>query len=623
MVTSPHHLGATMVTERTHRMTELFGRLAPGASVEDARAELTAVHAAMMREHPEAYSSNADMRLSVTPLRKQITAPARTILLVLLAAAASGLRHRVLERRELDPGALGAPRRRARGARRARREPRRASADAARRESRALRRRRGAGRAPRAAARRGRGAVCRALFRARARRGGGRAACSGSAPAWPSRRRYCSRTFRGCRRRTRQPGSTLAAAACGSRPARIAGCARSRRCKSRFRSCCSPARAHCSPTLVALQRGETGYDMRQVLAIDLPTPSTGHRQCGGDGLLPGADAARQRTAGRGPSRARKLRAVAGRWRSRSGFSSRPMATRRADGEENPHARLRWSRPAFRRARRADHRRPRLLRRRHTWQRAGRRSSARASRSGCSRTATRRAPGLVDRSVLRQAAPAPHRRRRGRRGRRARRPGGPASTIYHPVQQMRVAGRLFVHATGDPYALVPEVTRVIHDMSADQPVERAATLEDVRAEVLAPERLKAFVVAGFAGVALLIAVVGVSGVLAFSVSARHARIRRAAGRRLITASSAGRRLSEGAVIVAMALPSAPRAGTRLRAIARATRERPFPGRVAVPRRAAVLGGGAPRLAAACRASVARRRAPGVAIGKVRRSRMPLP
>src|SRR5947209_16063448 len=48
VVTSPHHLGATMKTERTHRMTELFGRLAPGASFEDARAELTAVHAALL-----------------------------------------------------------------------------------------------------------------------------------------------------------------------------------------------------------------------------------------------------------------------------------------------------------------------------------------------------------------------------------------------------------------------------------------------------------------------------------------------------------------------------------------------------------------------------------------------
>src|SRR6185295_14800662 len=60
VVTSPHHLGATMVTIRTHRMTELFGRLAPGATVEDARAELITVHAAMLREHPEAFSPNAN-----------------------------------------------------------------------------------------------------------------------------------------------------------------------------------------------------------------------------------------------------------------------------------------------------------------------------------------------------------------------------------------------------------------------------------------------------------------------------------------------------------------------------------------------------------------------------------
>ena len=57
------------------------------------------------------------------------------------------------------------------------------------------------------------------------------------------------------------------------------------------------------------------------------------------------------------------------------------------------------------------------------------------------------------------------------------------------------------------------------MSADQPVERAATLEDVRAEVLTPDRLNALVFGGFALVALTIAIVGVAGVLAFSVSAR--------------------------------------------------------------------------------------------------------
>src|SRR5437773_6860759 len=88
VVTSPHHLGATMVTSRVHRMTELFGRLSPRASLDGARAELTAAHAAMMREHPEEYSAKANVQLRVSKLRDQIAAPARTILLVLLAAAA-------------------------------------------------------------------------------------------------------------------------------------------------------------------------------------------------------------------------------------------------------------------------------------------------------------------------------------------------------------------------------------------------------------------------------------------------------------------------------------------------------------------------------------------------------
>jgi ABC-type antimicrobial peptide transport system permease subunit len=57
------------------------------------------------------------------------------------------------------------------------------------------------------------------------------------------------------------------------------------------------------------------------------------------------------------------------------------------------------------------------------------------------------------------------------------------------------------------------------MSADQPVERATTLGDIRAEVLTPDKLNAIVFGGFAGVALLISIVGVAGVLAFSVSGR--------------------------------------------------------------------------------------------------------
>src|SRR5262245_48497877 len=88
VVTSPHHLGATMVTSRTHRMTELFGRLAPSVTLEAARAELTGVHAAILREHPEAYSARAHVQLQVRTLGDQLASPARTILLLLLVAAA-------------------------------------------------------------------------------------------------------------------------------------------------------------------------------------------------------------------------------------------------------------------------------------------------------------------------------------------------------------------------------------------------------------------------------------------------------------------------------------------------------------------------------------------------------
>src|SRR5713101_2131331 len=57
VVTSPHHLSATMVTGRVHRMTELFGRLAPGVTLDQARTELRSVYGAMTKAHPEAYSA--------------------------------------------------------------------------------------------------------------------------------------------------------------------------------------------------------------------------------------------------------------------------------------------------------------------------------------------------------------------------------------------------------------------------------------------------------------------------------------------------------------------------------------------------------------------------------------
>jgi ABC-type antimicrobial peptide transport system permease subunit len=127
---------------------------------------------------------------------------------------------------------------------------------------------------------------------------------------------------------------------------------------------------------------------------------------------------------------------------------------------------------------------------------------------------------------------------------------PTMTLYTPFGQgPLVAGRLFVHVRADPYALINPITRTIRNLSVDQPVERAATLEDVRAEVLTPDRLNVMVFGGFALVALTIAVVGVAGVLAFSVSARTREfgIRLAVGsqpRRLLA-----RVIAEGTVITA--------------------------------------------------------------------------
>jgi hypothetical protein len=77
-----------MVTDRLHRMTELFGRLAPGVTLEQARAELRSVHGAMTKQHPEFYAPKANYQISAKLLRDQITSGARTILLVLLAASA-------------------------------------------------------------------------------------------------------------------------------------------------------------------------------------------------------------------------------------------------------------------------------------------------------------------------------------------------------------------------------------------------------------------------------------------------------------------------------------------------------------------------------------------------------
>jgi putative ABC transport system permease protein len=88
MVNSDHHVSAMMVEGRTHRMTEMVARLAPGATIDQARAEVGAVHARVLRDHKDAYDPNAHYRVALMPFKDVMGERARLTLWLLMGAAA-------------------------------------------------------------------------------------------------------------------------------------------------------------------------------------------------------------------------------------------------------------------------------------------------------------------------------------------------------------------------------------------------------------------------------------------------------------------------------------------------------------------------------------------------------
>ena len=586
VVTSPHHLGATMVTSRTHRMTELFGRLAPGASLDAARAELIAVHAAIMREHPEAYSAKANVQLSVKKLRDQIAAPARTILLVLLAAAAvvfviacSNVANLILARSVRREGELavraalgagpGALRRTllaeslvlcgagaALGVVLARPLVAMVSRYAARFSVRALE-----------------VTVDPSVLWIAAGLAMAAAVLLAYVPRLPS---HASASATSWLRRTRRGLGDGGPAGLGlsSGSLRITPSTNRRlRIFATMQIACSfvllAGAGMLLATLVSLQTAQTGYDMRQVLAFNIPPSATGHGDAKGITFF--QEATRRISELPGVEGAAMGSFVP--WRDAGslgpGFLFTVEGYTPADGEEQPRGRMRMVAPRFfdvlgvpivaGRDFTDDDRRGsepvtivsesvarrlfpngEALNRHLTW------TDPVFSIYG--KPVPSRIVGVVADVDDENVVP------------------GPALTIYRPAWQIGVAGRLFVRAAGDPYALVPAVTRVIREISAEQPVERAATLEDVRAEVLSPDRVNAFVISGFAGIALLIAVVGVAGVLVFSVNART----REFGVRLAIGSAprhlVARVLREGVVIAAIGIAAGAAGGYLLARVA---------------------------------------------------------
>jgi predicted permease len=88
MVVSEHHTSSFMVEGRTHRMTEMIARLAPDASLEQARAEVAAVSTRIKKEFNEAYDPGSNHRVAVIPFREVLGERARLTLWLLMGAAA-------------------------------------------------------------------------------------------------------------------------------------------------------------------------------------------------------------------------------------------------------------------------------------------------------------------------------------------------------------------------------------------------------------------------------------------------------------------------------------------------------------------------------------------------------
>jgi len=528
MVTSPHHLSATMVTGRVHRMTELFGKLAPGATLDQARAELSTVYATMQKDHQDAYPDRDGFRIESRMLRDEITSGARTVLLVLLAAsglvfiiACSNVANLILARTVRREGELSI--RAALGA----------STGALRRmllaESLLLC---------------GAGAIIALII---------------AQPLVSILARYASRFSVRALDLTVDfsmlwvgaalaivaavilayvPRLPSANAANGMNLA--SGSVRITSSTGRRQRIFAVTQIAASfvllagasmliTTLIALQKTQTGVDTRRVLVVDVPALYNGKS------IEQVLDFYKEtiRRIDALPGVTDTAVASIAPWRDADTFG--PGLQFSGDGhvhdKDDPRAMMRTISPGFFKSLGVP-----LL--------EGRDFNSQDDQ-------TQEPVAVVSQSLASRMFPAgdavghhvywtdpvleflP-----GTDAEKARFKGPhriigivadvddlhivptPTSTIYGSFADGGMfGGHLFIHTTGNPYALVTPVTKIVRDMSADEPAEHAATLEDIRAKVLAPDRLNSLVFGVFAAVALLIAVVGVAGVLAFSVSAR--------------------------------------------------------------------------------------------------------